>query len=216
MTSCVVDSRRASRRCSSLTWRCTSGTLTLPRSGRGGKSPAWPTRPSTLTPPPLAPDQEAVRQHHRRRMAMEARPQPPLILIPTQLPFGLLMELLDPVPPVGVLDHLRQRPLGTAVAPKRLPSLLLAAPLTLADQPAPVPLTVGRHPPTPQGHEPSPQPLPAPLSPSHRPPRRGWQALQNGIDPLGRRVPGAEGHGEIAADRHQGSSQNGPITPFSG
>ena len=66
---------------------------------------------------------------------------------------------------------------------------------------APVPLTVGRYPPTPLGHEPSPQPLPAPLSPSHRPPRRGGQALQDGIDPLGRRVPGAEGHGEIAADR---------------
>src|SRR5437868_12757918 len=199
MTSRAVDSRRASRCCSSLTWRCNSGTLTRRRSGRGGKSLAGPTRPWALTLLPIPPDQETVRQHHRRRMAMEAQPQPSLVLIPTQLPFGLLMELLDPVPPVGVLDHLRQRPLGTEVAPKRLPSLPLAAPLTLADQPAPVPLTVGRHPPTPHRHEPSPQPLLASLPPAHRPPGRGGQALQNGIDPLGRRVPSAQGHGEIAA-----------------
>ena len=170
MATWAVDSRSASRRCSSLTSRCTSGTLTLRRSGRGGRSSAWPTRTSALTSLPLAPDQETVRQHHRRRMAMEAQPQPTLILIPTQLSFGLLMELLDPMTPVRVLDHLRQRPLGTEVAPKRLPSLPLAAPLTLADQPAPVPLTVGRHPPTPQRHEPSAQPLLAPLPPTHRPP----------------------------------------------
>src|SRR5205823_15043244 len=102
----AVDSRSDSCRCSSLTWRCTSGTLTLHRSGRGGKSPARPTRTSVLTSLPLAPDQEAVRQHHRRRMAMEAQPQPPLILIPTQLPFGILVELLGPVTPVRVFHHL--------------------------------------------------------------------------------------------------------------
>src|SRR4051812_5029571 len=112
MATWAVDSRSASCRCSSLTSRCTSGTLTLRRSGRGGKSSAWPTRTSALTSLPLAPDQETGRQHHRRRMAMEARPQPPLILIPTQLPFGLLMELLDPVTPVRVFHHLRQRHLA--------------------------------------------------------------------------------------------------------
>src|SRR4051812_16636199 len=157
-----VDSRSASCRCSSLTWRCTSGTLTLLRSGRGGKSPAWPTRTSALTALPLAPDQETGRQHHRRRMAMEARPQPSLILVPTQLPFGLLMELVDPVTPVRIFDHLRQRHLGPEVAPERFPSLPLAPRLTLPDQPATVSLTVGGHPPTPQRDEPPAQPLLAP------------------------------------------------------
>src|SRR3954463_4353868 len=141
MATWAVDSRSASRRCSSLTCRCTSGTLTLRRSGRGGKSPAWPTRASALSALPLAPDQETVRQHHRRRMAMEARPQPPLVLIPAQLPFGLFMELLDPVPPVCGLDHLRQRPLRSEVTPMRFPALALVAPLVFPDQPAPVPLT---------------------------------------------------------------------------
>src|SRR3954452_4055627 len=201
MATWAVDSRSASRRCSSLTCRCTSGTLTLRRSGRGGKSPAWPTRASALSALPLAPDQETVRQHHRRRMAMEARPQPPLILIPTQLPFGLLMELLDPVTPVRVFHHLRQRHLWTKVAPKRFPALALAPRLTLPDQPTTVPLTVAGHPPTPQRDEPPAQPLLAPLPPTHRPPRRGRQGLQDRIDPLGRRRAPAEGHGEIAPDR---------------
>src|SRR3954465_11309395 len=177
MATWAVDSRSASRRCSSVTCRCTSGTLTLRRSGRGGKSPAWPTRASALSALPLAPDQETVRQHHRRRMAMEARPQPPLILIPTQLPFGLLMELLDPVTPVRVFHHLRQRHLWTKVAPKRFPALALAPRLTLPDQPATVPLTVAGHPPTPNRDEPPAHPLP----PTPRPRPRG---------PPGRRRPG--------------------------
>src|SRR4051794_31267073 len=122
MASWGVDSRSASRRCSSLTSRCTSGRLILRRSGRGGKSPAWSSRTSALTLLPVPPNQEAVRKHHRRRMALEAGPQPPLVLIPTQLPFGLLMELLDPVTPVRVLDHLRQPHLRTEVAPIRFPS----------------------------------------------------------------------------------------------
>src|SRR3954454_19642038 len=38
---------------------------------------------------------------------------------PNPTPLGLLMELLDPMTPVRVSHHLRQRRLGTEVAPKR-------------------------------------------------------------------------------------------------
>jgi hypothetical protein len=36
--------------------------------------------------PQLQPDQKAIGHHHRDGMPMEAWPQPPLIVIPAQLP----------------------------------------------------------------------------------------------------------------------------------
>src|SRR3954462_10874411 len=63
-----------------------------------GKGAGGPARGgSLLSLPPLLPHQEAVRQHHRHRMAMEARPQPALILVPAQQPLGLLMIPLHPM-----------------------------------------------------------------------------------------------------------------------
>src|SRR4051812_21397343 len=99
-------SRRASSRSQSTTWRCTSGSGTRRRSGRGGKRPAGPPPPAPRLPLlPLPPDQIAVRQHHGHGVAVEPRPQPPLVLVPAQEPLGFLVELFHPVPPVGVLDH---------------------------------------------------------------------------------------------------------------
>src|SRR5690606_35524430 len=145
-------SRRASRRSQSTTWRWTSGRGTRRRSGRGGKSPAGATTTTPSLPLlPFPPDQIAVGQHHRHRMPMEPRPQPPLVLVPAQQPLGLLVEPLDPVPPVGVLDHLGQRRPRPEVAPVILPASFLARRLPLADQPAEVPPTVRGHAPAPQG-----------------------------------------------------------------
>jgi hypothetical protein len=54
---------------------------------------------------PFVPDQKTVAQHHQRSMAMEAMPQPPLILIPAQLILGVLMEPFDVVPPMRVFHQ---------------------------------------------------------------------------------------------------------------
>src|SRR5512143_2800771 len=112
------NSLAASSRSQSLIWRCTSGSDTRRRSGRGGKSPpraprAGPYRPAL----PFLPDQEAVRQQHAHRMAMEAPPEPPLVLIPAEQLLGLLVIPLHPVTPVGVLHHPLQRRGRPEVAP---------------------------------------------------------------------------------------------------
>src|SRR5512138_913882 len=137
MNSLVPDSRIASRHSQSTTRRCTSGSDTRRRSGRGGKRQAWSTTPALLLPLlPLLSDQEAVNPHHTDRMPMESGPQPPLVLVPAQQALGLLVVPLHPVPPVRVLDHRRQRLLRPEVTPVilRLPGL--TAPRSLPDQPA--------------------------------------------------------------------------------
>src|SRR3954470_23472250 len=94
----------------------------------------WSARASSLPAlPPLLPHQETVRQHHRHRMAVEARPQSTLILVPAQQPLGLLMILLHPVPPMGVFHQPLQRHIRPEVAPI-VPSLAIRG--VLADQPA--------------------------------------------------------------------------------
>src|SRR5215831_96411 len=82
------------------TWRWTPGSECLRRSGRGGTRVTWAT-PARLAAalPQLQPDQKTVSQHHGDHMAVEARPQPPLVLVPPQLPCGLLVELLHGMPP---------------------------------------------------------------------------------------------------------------------
>ena len=118
MNSRDSNSLAASSRSQSQIWRCTSGSDTRRRSGRGGKSPPRSSRAGSLLPLlPLLPDQEAVRQHHAHRVPVEARPQPALILVPAQQPLGLLVVLLHPVPPVRVLHHPLQRHLRPEVAP---------------------------------------------------------------------------------------------------
>src|SRR5262245_639218 len=147
-------SRRAWSRSQSQTRRWTSGRDRRLRSGRGGKSPAGPPpQGHLLAVLELLLDQEAVGQHHQHAVAVEARPQPPLVLVPAQEPLGLLVELLHPRTPVGVLHHLLQRRLLPEVAPVVLPLLLPAPRRPLADQPARKPLALRRHAPAPQRAE---------------------------------------------------------------
>src|SRR5579883_1558277 len=189
------------RRSQSHTCRWISGSGARRRSFRGGKSPAGAPPPGTLRPLlPLLPHQEAVRQHHTHRMTVEPCPQAALVLIPAQQPFGFLMVLLHPVPPVGIAHQRRQTGLRPQVAPvvlavgRRVPTWLLA------DQPAHASPAVGQDSPAAQGHEAPPQPALAALPPADRPPRRRRLGRDHRISPLHRSGPAAEGHPEIAAD----------------
>src|SRR5918999_1916738 len=95
------------------TSRWIAGSVCRRRSGRGGKRVARATAPPGAAPvAQLHPDQEAVGQHDRDRMAMEARPQPPLILVPAHLTFGLFMGLFDGIPAVGLAGPLFHRGRG--------------------------------------------------------------------------------------------------------
>src|SRR5215831_1419461 len=171
-------SRRAASRSQSTTWRCTSGSATRRRSGRGGKRPARTTTPALLLSLlPLPPDQVAVRQHHGHGVAVEPRPQTALVLVPAQQPLGLLVVPLHPVPPVGILGHRGQGHRRTEVAPVVLPARLLARRLPLTDEPAEVPAAVGRDAPAPHRREPAPQPALAALPPADGAPGRSGQRL---------------------------------------
>src|SRR5512135_451653 len=196
------NSRCASRHSQSTTWRCTSGNDTLLRSGRGGKRPPRSSTPALfLALLPLSPHQEAVGQHHRHRMPVETGPQPPLVLVPAQFPLGFLVVLLDPVPPVRVLDQPRQLRPRPEVAPVVAALLRLAPRLPLPDQPAEVPPAIRRDPPAPQGRESAPQPPLAALTPADPTPRRRRQGLQGRVRTPTRFGPtAAVGHGEVAAD----------------
>src|SRR6266567_8644816 len=100
------------------TSRCTAGSARRQRSGRGGKRVAWATPVCVaLALPQLQPEQKAHGQHHRDRMAVKARPQPALILVPAQLLLGLLMALLDGMPAMGSMYQLLQRGRGWQVTP---------------------------------------------------------------------------------------------------
>src|SRR5512143_1340050 len=202
MNSSAANSRIASRRSQSITWRCTSGSDTRRRSGRGGKRPAGTTTPALLLPLlPLLSDQEAVGQHHTDRMPMESGPQPPLVLVPAQQTLRLLVVPLHPVPPVRVLHHRRQRLLRPEVTPVILGLPVLTTPRPFPDQPAlPAPAT-RRHPPAAHRRESAPQPALAPLAPAHGPPGRARQPGQQRIGPL-RRRRALRRHGEVGTDGH--------------
>src|SRR3954447_4833036 len=198
MSSRDSDSLAASSRSQSQSWRWTSGRDTRRRSGRGGKSPPRSSRAGSLLPLlPLAPDQEAVRQHHRHRMPMEAPPLPALILVPPQQPLGLLVRALHPVPPVRVLHHPLQRHTRPEVAPIVPP---LAVRGILADQPPRTMPPRRRLPVGSQRDEPPTHPAPAPLPPRHRTPRPRRLRLDQGIEPLRRPAPPRERYGEGGAD----------------
>src|SRR5262245_47665961 len=180
-------SRRASSRSQSTTWRCTSGSATRRRSGRGGKRPARTTTPALRSPLlPLPPHQIAVGQHHGHGVAVEPRPQAALVLVPAQQPLGLLVVPLHPVPPVGILDHRSQGHRRAEVAPVVLPAPLLAGRLSLTDEPPEVPPAVRGHAPAPHRRESAPQPAFAPLPPADGAPGRARQRLQQRLGPLTR------------------------------
>ena len=151
MNSRESNSLAASRRSQSVIWRCTSGSDVRRRSGRGEKGRRGrPERARSCRCSPLLPHQETVRQHHGHRMAVEARPQSALVLVPAQQPLGLLMILLHPVPPMGVLHQPLQRHIRPEVAPI-VPPLAIGG--ILADQPARSASPRRGHPPGAEGDE---------------------------------------------------------------
>src|SRR5918992_4419340 len=102
---CSVVTQHSTAWCRSqqATSRCTPGSCFRLGSRRGGKGvpgTPWPLLAASVLH--LQPDQEAVGQHHGGGMAVEAPPPPTLILVPAQLPLGLLVELLDGMTPVGI------------------------------------------------------------------------------------------------------------------
>src|SRR5215813_11129885 len=188
------------RRSQSQIRRWISGSDTRRRSRRGGKRPALAAAPAYPLPlRELLPDQEAVRQHHTHRVAVEAGPQPALVLVPAQQPLGLLVELLHPVPPVRVAHHPPQRGLRAEVAPVVAP---LAVRAVLPEQPTRPALAVGPDPPAAHGHDRRPQPTLTPLAPTDAPPGPLRLPLDQGVGPGGRPAARAQGHGEVAADGH--------------
>src|SRR5262247_3180972 len=100
------------------TSRWTAGNECLRGSGRGGKGVTWATSAWRAAPLlQLQPDQKAVGQHHRDGVPMKAGPQASLVLIPSHFSFGLLMELLDGIPSMGIPGQLFQPRGGRQVAP---------------------------------------------------------------------------------------------------
>src|SRR4030095_2101094 len=94
-------------------------------SRRGGNRVAWATLAGLAAAlAHLQPDQKTVGQNPRDGVPVEARPEAPLILVPSHFPFGLLMELLDGIPPMGIPGQLFQCGSGRQVAPGELPLLL--------------------------------------------------------------------------------------------
>src|ERR687893_1346360 len=77
-------------------------------------------------------------------MAMEARPQTALILVPAQLLFGLFMELLNGMTAMGIVNQLLQRRRGWQITPIEVAFLGLTTGRPLPQQPANVGLTFGR------------------------------------------------------------------------
>src|SRR5438128_6870808 len=166
--------------------RCTAGSARRQRSGRGGKRVAWATPICVaLALPPLQPEQKAHGQHHCDRMPVKARPQPALILVPAQFLFGLLMQLLDGVPAMGVVDQLLQRGRSRQVAPIILVVLGLPTRRSLSPQPADLAFAPPRAPPGPHGPALLAPPALAPVPPADRAPLAPGHGGQPVVDPLG-------------------------------
>src|SRR6516225_6382875 len=193
------SSRRACSRSQSQMRRCTSGRDTRLRSGRGGKSPTGTSPQGYLLPLlPFLLDQETVSQHHYHTVAVEAGPQPPLILVPAQQSLGLLVKLLHAPAAVRVLHHLLQRRRGAEVAPVVLP-LVLTGPFP--DQPTLDTLRPRRgHAPTADRPEASLQPALAARAPADRPPGPRRLFGQHHLRRT-RRAVGCQRHLEVLADR---------------
>src|SRR4029453_17264164 len=186
----------ACQRSQSQVRRCTSGRDRRRRSGRGGKRPAWPATPALLRPLlHFLPDQETVSQHPPHRVAIEARPQPSLILVPAQETLGLLVILLHPVPPVRVTHHLVQRYRWPQVAPVVAP---LAIGTVFTDQPTGPTLSVALHTVTAHRHERRLQPALAALAPPHASPRPRRLRRYHRLGSLARHAGAPlQGYGEV-------------------
>ena len=77
---------------------------------------------------PLSPflgHQEAVGQHHQNGMPMKANPLATLIVSPTQMLLGILVEAVNLPTLMHITDHLPQWRVGWEVAEVILPLALL-------------------------------------------------------------------------------------------
>src|ERR671936_1315910 len=197
--SVVTHHRTAWWRSHRATSRCTAGSVLRRRCGRGGKGVAWATLPPMTAPLPLfQPDQEAVREHDGHGMPMKARPQAALVLVPAQLPFGLLMKLLDRMPAMGQAGQLFKCGLRRQVAPELFPLLGLPPLGALSQHPALMPLPVTGHPPTADRDKLLAPPAFGPLPPANHAPLPtgdGLEPLVRPPHPTGRHTPQA--HREV-------------------
>ena len=69
---------------------------------------------------------------------MKARPETPLIIVPSQKLFGLLVKLINLKAPMGVFDHLPQGCGLWEVGEVILPVAVLSSGRTLANEPTQV------------------------------------------------------------------------------
>src|SRR5918911_536170 len=98
------------------TSRWTAGSERLHGSGRGGNRVAGATLAGLAAAlAHLQPGQKAVGQHPRDRVPVEAGPEAALVLVPSHLPFGLLMERLDGIPPMRIARQLLQAGRGRQI-----------------------------------------------------------------------------------------------------
>jgi hypothetical protein len=181
------NSRLAACRSHSLTRRCTSGSESRRRSGRGGKSGSWPPAPLTL--PAAArfyPDQKTIAPHDQHGLARKPVPAPPLILIPAQRRFCLLMIRLHPVPARGILDQHRRGRRARKVTPELLPIPLLPPARTVPEQPPHGARAIPLHPPAAQGEKLRPPPPFGPLTPGEAAPGPPGVCDQYLVDPTDR------------------------------
>src|ERR671915_2019393 len=166
------------------TSRWTAGSERRHGSGRGGNRVARATLAGLATALAyLQPDQKTVGQHHRDRVPVEAGPEATLILVPSHLPFGLLMEPLDGIAPMGIPGQLFQCGSSRQVAPVELPLLRLASGGPLPDQPAFVPLPATGHPPAAYRHELLAQPPFGALPPANCAPLPTGDGVQQLVRP---------------------------------
>jgi hypothetical protein len=172
--------------------RWSAGSVCRRRSGRGGKRGAGAT--STARSAPLAPrhpDHEAGGPHDRDRLPGEARPPPPLILLPAHLTWGLFMARRDGVPPMGLAGPRFPRGRGRPLAPGVRPLRGRTTRGALAPQPADRALARTGDAPAPHGHQLLPPPPLGALPPPTRPPRPARPRLPQLLDPRrrARRLP---------------------------
>lgn len=117
---------------------------------------------------------------------MKAVPEPPLVLIPAQLPLGSWVERLAVVALGGNAHQGLEAGLGARVTEIVLPGPRLPPPGPLAEQPARGAPALGAGPPAAQPDNLLAQTAPAALPPGDRLPRPRGQAAPGGLGPLDR------------------------------
>jgi len=183
--SVVTHHWRASWRGHRVTSQCTAGSLHLCRSDRGEKWVAGATAAFLVAAlPQLQPDQEAVGQHDRDGMPMEAPPQSTLVLVPPQLPFGFRMGLRNGILTLGIPGQLLRCGGNWQVTPVvlRLPRLAPHGPLP--QQPPDMPLPVIPGAPTLYGNKLLAQPSFGAVVVANRTPLPAGEGLQQLVGPL--------------------------------